>query len=207
MAGHPPFPAMPKAPWPAPRWRTSTVLVALAPLLSCGLLAFFPAAVLAVLRRRKADWAVLAVVACMSCAEMILVELVPDNSPGSPWVGALALVTMGAPILHFFLVVRAGQRAAMAIQPFPYYPQSYPYQQQYPQPQPYPPSYPQQYPYAAPQDPYAYPVYPADPALPAVPAPGPGPAAPAPASPATEDVGAELRRLSERLRGPQEGPR
>ncbi|MFC1442300.1 hypothetical protein ABUW04_29005 [Streptacidiphilus sp. N1-10] len=178
-------------PGQAPRWHAGTVLLALVPVVSCGLLAFAPAAYLAVLRRNAASWVALGVIAAMSGFEMYLSETAPKNGPSAA-AGAFFLLTMTAPVGHFVLSLRHWQRqtawdAAAVAQPaaYPPVPPSYgpnPYQQQ---PQPY------QQPYQVAQP---YQVQP------------PVPVQPNPLSydrpaPATEDVGAELRKLSERLRG------
>ena len=184
MAGQLPYQALPEAPRPAPRWNVGTVLLALVPVVSLGLLAFVPAAVLAVLRRTLAGWVGLAVMTAMTCVEAALAGSAPDNDPGS-LAGFYFIVTIVGSVLYYVVSLTRWQRSLRRLpQPVPYYPQAQPLF--YPQPRPQ--SQPQQYPNP---NPYAT----------RTPAPAPTPA------PVTEDVGAELRRLSERLRGPQEGGR
>ena len=173
MAGQFPY----RAYRPAPRWQVGTVLLALVPLLSLGLLSFVPAAFLAVLRRTVGGWVALVIFAVTTGAEWVLAATAP-KSGSSAGLGALALGVMFAAVAHYVICMRRWQRDMPRVPAAP---------QQYFQPQPQPRPYAQRYP-----QPWQPPA-----------------AAPAPA---TEDVGAELRRLSERLRDPRDtreprGPR
>jgi hypothetical protein len=172
-----------------PRWHAGTVLLALVPVVSLGLLAFAPAAYLSVMRRNAANWVALAVFAAMSGFEMYLAAAAPDSGPGSG-AGGYFLLTMFVPVPHYVISMRNWQRERGWETP-PAQPQGYP-----------PPSY-GQYPYQQPQ-PYLPPQpYPAPQAYQVQPPPEARPNPPSydrPAPP-TEDVGAELRKLSERLRG------
>jgi hypothetical protein len=173
----------------APRWHVGTVLFALVPVVSLGLLAFAPAAYFSVLRRNVASWVALAFFAAMSGFEMYLSASAPNNEPGSG-AGGFFLLTMFVPVPHYVISMRNWQRerawGTPPAQPQVYLPPPYghdPYQR----PQPYLP-------------PQGYQVQPPPQAQP-LPLPRPYDLP----TPLTEDVGAELRRLSERLRGPQGG--
>lgn len=174
---------------PAPRWHFGTVLIALVPVLSCGLLTFVPAVYLAVLRRTVSGWVALGVLTVLTFAEWAAAALLPQNDPRGPAMGGFAMGLMLAGSLHFFTVLRRWQaRTRWETQPQLLYPAQDPY----PAPNPYPAqaSYPVPNPYSAPS-PYLAPV----------PAPQPYRQPQSYDQPLTEDVGAELRRLSERLDG------
>lgn len=203
MAGIPPRQAPLRAAWPAPRWHAGTVLLALVPVVSLGTLAFAPAAYLSVLRRNTGSWVALGVSAAMTGTELYMIETVPSNSPSSAGAGFFALLTMFAPAVHYVISLRNWQRQR-AWETVPAQPQGYPppyghhpYQQS--QPQPYLP------PQAYQPPPQAQLLPQPQPQAQAQPQPLPQPMRYDPPAPLTEDVGAELRRLSERLRGPQGG--
>ncbi|HMG63879.1 MAG TPA: hypothetical protein VK599_13100, partial [Streptosporangiaceae bacterium] len=148
MAGHLPYQALPQATRPAPRWQAWTVLLALVPVVSCGLLGFVPAAVLAVLRRTVAGWVGLSVTAAMTCAEATLAGTSPNQDPGA-LAGFYFILTIIGSVLYYVLSLSRWQRSdRRAQQAVPYYPQPQP--AQYPHTQPQSPSYP-------------YPEYPAPP--------------------------------------------
>ncbi|WP_033258370.1 MULTISPECIES: hypothetical protein [Kitasatospora] len=161
-----------------------TVLLALVPVLSLGLLGMVPSAVLAVDRRRPADLAGAAVIGLMQVGMFVAAAFTPKGEPiGNLTTGLLVLpLLLGTPV-HFLLMnrrdqwpaARAAAKAAAHLSPYPH---------------PHPHSYPG-YPPAAPTLPA--PAFPAQPAA----AVQPAPAQPAPAAPTGA---AELRELGELLR-------
>jgi hypothetical protein len=158
-----------QSPRPAIRWHVGTVLLALVPIASCGLLGFVPAAWLAGYRRTAGSWLGLAGFSALTCAEIVVAELYP--TPRTPPTAVFLPLVLGASLgalAHYLTSMIRWQhetrRAPAAVLP----PGAMPAAMPVPSPPPY----------------YG---------LPAVP----------PAAPATDDVGEELRRLSQRLRGPQ----
>jgi len=180
-------------------WRAGTVLLALLPLLSLGFLGFVPATWLAAHRRTSGAWAVVVFFVGALAAEGVAdLSTAKGHSPNALFWLLVLVVTLGA-CAHFVASLQLQVRKrlqAWAAQPWPTavpdargaWPPAF--QQPGPWPGPYPP-----------------PSAPAPAFAPApVPAPAPAPAPVPVRDPATEDVGAELRRLSERLREPG-GPR
>ncbi len=170
-------------------WRAVTVLLALLPLLSLGFLGFVPAAWLAAHRRTFGAWAAVVFFAFALAGEGAADLSTPKgHSPNLLFVPLVLVVTFGA-CAHFVaslqLLARKRQQA-WAAAPWPTPPPDArgPYPPFLRQPGPWPGPYPPQ----------------------SIPAPAPIPPPIPVRDPATEDVGAELRRLSERLRDPG-GPR
>ncbi|MFB7948473.1 hypothetical protein ACFC6L_26550 [Kitasatospora phosalacinea] len=177
-----------------PYRRGPSVLLALVPVLSCGLLGMVPSMVLAVDRRRRADKIGAAVFGPMQVALFVVAGLTPEGQPIDDLTAGLLLLPLclAAPV-HFLLMNRRDQWPAPAPTPYPH---PHPYAYAYPQPAAYPqPTHPQP---AHPQAAHPQPGYPAAPYPPAVPLAPPAPApAPAPAAPTGVS---ELRELGELLR-------
>ncbi|MFE1318812.1 hypothetical protein [Kitasatospora phosalacinea] len=171
-----------------PYRRGPSVLLALVPVLSCGLLGMVPSMVLAVDRRRRADKIGAAVFAPMQVALFIVAGLTPEGQPIDDLTAGLLLLPLclAAPV-HFLLMNRRDQWPAPAPAPAPY---PHPYAYAYPQAAGYPQAV--AHPQAVTHPQAGYPTAPYPPAAPHAPVAPPAPAAPTGVS--------ELRELGELLR-------
>ncbi|RKE20853.1 hypothetical protein [Streptomyces sp. TLI_171] len=179
-----------------------TVLCALTPVLTLGIVGMAPSVVLAVGRQRRADIVGAVVIGLMQLALYIEMGLTPKDGEISNLVAALVLIPLwiGTPV-HFLVMNQRRFWPAPAPGPAPGYGYGYGYPGYPTPPQPYPaagPTAPYPNPYQAAPYPTPTPTptpYPA-PAVPA-PTPAPGPAQ----TPAPGQTGAaELRELGELLR-------